>query len=109
MRVERGLAHLLLKAEADQAHHHDSDDRYHHQPAGKHRDEDQEQEQESDIDQQHDGGRGKEIAHQRIFGNTLGHCPGASLARRHRQVHDLFEQLLAELGVELEPDFIDQS
>jgi hypothetical protein len=96
------------RPESDQ-HQRDADDRHHDQPAGKQGDETQEEHQENEIDREHDRGRGEEVAHGLIFGDSARHRAGAALALGHRQVHHLLEQLLRQLRVELAPDFVDEA
>ncbi len=64
--------------------------------------------QEADVDDQHDRGRGEEVAHELIFAEPLGEGAGAALAVGHRQVHHFLEQLLAIFGVEPAADLVDQ-
>ena len=108
LRIERDFAHLPLEAEPRDQHGSDAGERNQHEPSADEQDEPQEKDQEGDVYGKNDSGRGEEVAHHLIVGDAAGERARAPLPIGHRKVHDLLEQLLRKLGVELAGDLVDQ-
>ena len=107
LRIARGIGNLLLQEVTRDRHQCHRDNRHQREPARDIGDHAHEQDQERHVDDQHDRGRGKEIAHGGVFAHPGGQCAGVPLTRREGQPHYAAEQLLRELDIETATDFID--
>ena len=107
LRIARGIAHLSLQEEARSGHQCHGNNRNQREPSsdiGYHANE---QHKECHVDDQHDGGRCKEIAHGGILAHARRQRSGAALPGSQGQPHDPPKQFLRELDIQPAANLVD--